>query len=428
MTSQTHTHARPIDGFPEHAGATASGQTPLQDLVVVDFTHFVAGPACSMLLADLGANVIKIESTGRGDEFRYYPPFPAELDGEGAAFLWANRNKKSLAVNLKSPEGIDIAQALIARADVLVENFSTGTMERLGLGYEACRAINPRLIYCSITAYGKTGPLSDRKGHDPIAQAESGFMSLNGHPDREGVRTGAVIMDVSSGLFAVNAVLAALHQRSRTGAGQEIEVALFDTAISMLGYSSVQYLMSGKVPGRHGNTSLDTCPTGVFACKDASFYMSCTSDRIFAKLATALGRNDMLEDARFAQAKSRLANREALMDKLGEAFAQRAWADLEPLLRNAGVPAGEYRDVERSLKSKETMARGLVSRVPDPVLGWSPHVRLPIRMSGGRSATPTPAPRRGEHTRDVLENMLGWTSERVDRLLALGTVESHRTP
>jgi crotonobetainyl-CoA:carnitine CoA-transferase CaiB-like acyl-CoA transferase len=423
MTRQTRKHDRPIDAFPEHAGGGTRQQTPLQDMVVVDFTHFVAGPACSMMLADMGANVIKIESTGRGDEFRYYPPFPAELDGEGAAFLWANRNKKSLAVNLKSPEGIEIARSLIAQADVLVENFSTGTMERLGLGYEACRAISPRLIYCSVTAYGKTGPMSDRKGHDPIAQAESGFMSLNGHPDREGVRTGAVIMDVSSGLFAVNAVLAALHQRSRTGAGQEIEVALFDTAISMLGYISVQYLMSGKVPGRHGNSSLDTCPTGVFACKDASFYMSCTSDRIFAKLANALGRIDLLEDPRFAQAKARLANREALMQVLGEAFAQHAWADLEPLLRNAGVPAGEYRDVEKSLKSKEAMARELVSRVPDPVLGWSPHVRLPIRMSEGQSATPTPAPRRGEHTRDVLEGMLGWSPERVDQLLAKGTVE-----
>lgn len=423
MTSQTRKHDRPIDAFPEHGGGGTRQQTPLQDLVVVDFTHFVAGPACSMMLADLGANVLKIESTGRGDEFRYYPPFPAELDGEGAAFLWANRNKKSLAVNLKSPEGTEIARSLIAQADVLVENFSAGTMERLGLGYEACRAINPRLIYCSVTAYGKTGPMSDRKGHDPIAQAESGFMSLNGHPDREGVRTGAVIMDVSSGLFAVNAVLAALHQRSRTGAGQEIEVALFDTAISMLGYISVQYLMSGKVPGRHGNSSLDTCPTGVFACKDASFYMSCTSDRIFAKLANTLGRIDLLEDPRFAQAKARLANREALMQGLGEAFAQHAWADLEPLLRNAGVPAGEYRDVEKSLKSKEAMARGLVSRVPDPVLGWSPHVRLPIRMSEGQSATPTPAPRRGEHTRDVLEGMLGWSPERVDQLLAKGTIE-----
>lgn len=425
MTSHTRKHERPIDGFPEHASSGISQHTPLQDLVVVDFTHFVAGPACSMMLADMGANVIKIESTGRGDEFRYYPPFPTELDGEGAAFLWANRNKKSLAINLKSPEGIEIARSLIAQADVLVENFSTGTMERLGLGYEACRVINPRLIYCSVTAYGKTGPMSDRKGHDPIAQAESGFMSLNGHPDREGVRTGAVIMDVSSGLFAVNAVLAALHQRSRTDAGQEIEVALFDTAISMLGYISVQYLMSGKVPGRHGNSSLDTCPTGVFACKDTSFYMSCTSDRIFTKLTNALGRTDLLEDPRFARAKARLENRGALMEGLGEAFAQHAWADLEPLLRNAGVPAGEYRDVEQSLKSKEAMARGLVSRVPDPVLGWSPHVRLPIRMSKGQSAIPTPAPRRGEHTRDVLEGMLGWSSERVDQLLAKGAVESN---
>jgi crotonobetainyl-CoA:carnitine CoA-transferase CaiB-like acyl-CoA transferase len=424
MTATPPSTGRPIDGFPEHVASPQAGQTPLDGLTVLDFTHFVAGPACSLLLADLGADVIKIESTGRGDEFRYYPPFPAELEGEGAAFLWANRNKKSLAVNLKSPEGIGIARALIAKADVLVENFSTGTMDRLGLGYQACRDINPRLIYCSITAYGKTGTLSDRKGHDPIAQAESGFMSLNGHPDREGVRTGAVIMDVSTGLFAVNAVLAALHQRGRTGMGQEVEVALFDTAIAMLGYSSVQYLMSGKVPGRYGNTSLDTCPTGVFACQDGSFYMSCTSDRIFAKLAAVLGRDGLFQDPRFAHAKSRLANREALMGALAEAFAQYRWVELEPLLRNAGVPAGEYRDVERALGSKETMSRELVSRIPDPDLGWSPHVRLPVRMSEGSQATPRTAPRRGQHTREVLEELLGWSGEQIDQLIERGAVES----
>ncbi len=422
------TAGRPIDQFPDHVpeppASPAAAEGALDGLLVLDFTHFVAGPVCSLLLADLGSQVIKIESTRRGDEFRYYPPFPDELNGEGAAFLWANRNKQSVALDLKSSEGLALARELIGKADVLIENFSTGTMDRLGLGYADCAALNPRLVYCSVTAYGKTGPMSHRKGHDPIAQAESGFMSLNGYADRDGVRTGPVIMDVSSGLFAASAILAALHKRTRTGRGQEVEVALFDTAVSMLGYTSVQYLMSGKQPGRYGNSSLDTCPTGIFTCSDTSFYLSCTSDRIFDKLARQVIRQpEWLADPRFATAKARLAHRELLMSSLNEIFGFQPWAHWESALREAGVPAGEYRGIEQSLHSKEAAARALVSRIPDPTLGWSPYIRLPIRMSDACPADPQPAPRRGEHTRQVLAQQLGLSPERIEHLLLSGAVE-----
>ncbi|MGH8812602.1 MAG: CaiB/BaiF CoA transferase family protein, partial [Advenella sp.] len=253
--------------FPEHQPRPGAAPHALEGIRVVDFTHFIAGPFATMILADMGADVIKIEAPDRGDDFRQYPPFNESL-GLAAPFLWSNRNKRSLAIDLKSAEGLAIVQELIASADVVVENFSTGVMKRLGLDYQACSKNNPKLIYCSISAYGRDGSFSDRLGFDPIAQAESGFISMNGYADREGVRALSPVMDISTAMMASNAILGALVARARLGKGQELEVSLFDNAILMTGYATLQHLFTSTEHSRHGNTSPDTCPSGAFRAKD----------------------------------------------------------------------------------------------------------------------------------------------------------------
>src|ERR1700744_3518351 len=243
--------------FPEHEKRPPGAPKALEGIRVVDFSHFIAGPFATMILADMGADVIKIEAPGRGDDLRRYPPMHAELK-HGAPFLWTNRNKRTVALDLKSPEGVEIARELIATADVVVENFSTGVMERFGLDYESCRKIRPEIIYCSVSAYGREGPFADRLGFDPIAQVESGFVSMNGYADREGVRALSPVMDISTAMMAGNAILGALVARERSGLGQAVEVSLFDNAVLMTGYATMQHLFTGADPQRNGNTSPHT--------------------------------------------------------------------------------------------------------------------------------------------------------------------------
>src|SRR3984893_11681594 len=257
---------------PEHEPRPSDATKALEGIRVVDFSHFIAGPFATMIMADRGADVIKIEAPGRGDDLRRYPPLHPGLM-HGAPFLWNNRNKRSVGIDLKSPEGLQIVRELIATADVVVENFSTGVMQRLGIDYDNCRKLRPEIIYCSVSAYGREGAFADRLGFDPIAQVESGFVSMNGYPDREGVRALSPVMDISTAMMASNAILGALVAKARTGKGQAVEVALFDTAVLMPGYAPLQQLYTGKGPVRPGNTSPDTCPSGVFKATDHSFLM-----------------------------------------------------------------------------------------------------------------------------------------------------------
>ena len=310
--------------FPEHESRPKDAPTALSGIRVVDFTHFIAGPFATMMLADMGADVIKIEAPGRGDDFRQYPPINPEL-GQGAPFLWSNRNKRSIAIDLKTPEGLAVARELIASADVVVENFSTGVMERFGLDYASCK--HPRLVYCSVSAYGRSGEYSDRLGFDPVAQAESGFVSMNGYADREGVRALSPVMDISTAMMACNAILGALFSREKSGKGQAVEIALFDNAVLMTGYAPMQHLFSGADPQRHGNTSPDTCPSGVFKAKDRSFYINSGNNGIFQRLMTqVIGRQDLAADPNYATGDLRRARREELFGILGQAFAEHPWS------------------------------------------------------------------------------------------------------
>ncbi|HTE35524.1 MAG TPA: CoA transferase, partial [Reyranella sp.] len=261
------------------AEATPQRRPALDGIRVIDFTHFIAGPYCTMIMGDLGADIVKIENPmSGGDNMRAFRP---QIAGESGPFIWANRNKRSVALDLGTAAGREVAVELIAKADILVENFSTRIMERFGLSYETVSKLNPGLIYCSISAYGREGPLKDRTGFDPIVQAESGFMAVNGFEDREPIRTGPAIMDISTGMTACNGVLAALAARARDGKGQKVEVALFDVATTMVGFHAMNVLLTNVEPRRIGNNSFDTAPMGVFNAADGPFYLAVANDRLF---------------------------------------------------------------------------------------------------------------------------------------------------
>lgn len=411
--------------FPIHTPRAANAPKALEGVRVVDFTHFIAGPFATMVMADMGADVIKVETPGRGDEFRHYPPVHAELPAQGAPYLWSNRNKRSAALNMKTPEGLAVVRELVAKADVVVENFSTGVMERFGLDYESCRKLNPKLIYCSVSAYGREGEFADRLGFDPIAQAESGFISMNGYNDRQGVRTLSPVIDISTATMACNAILGALLARHRTGEGQSIEVALFDNAVLMTGYAALQHLFTGAVPQRHGNTSPDTCPSGVFMSQDKPFYINCGNDKIFHRLmAQVIERPDLAADPVLADRNGRMAKRKEIFEMLEEIFAKQPWAHWQPRMRAASIPCGEVRNVGDALRSPEARARNLVTRVEHPVVGWMPNVALPIRYSGTPVADPKPAPAVGQHTEEVLRDTLGYSDERIASLRASGALSA----
>ncbi len=406
--------------FPEHTPRPAGAPQALDGIRVVDFTHFIAGPFATMMLADMGANVIKIEAPGRGDDFRQYPPVHPDL-AQGAPFLWSNRNKRSVALDLKTPEGLEVARALIATADVVVENFSTGVMERFGLDYESCRRANPEVVYCSVSAYGREGPFADRLGFDPIAQAESGFVSMNGYADRQGVRALSPVMDISTAMMASNAILGALVARERTGRGQSMEVALFDNAVLMTGYAALQHVFSGAEPQRHGNTSPDTCPSGVFEAQDGSFYINCGNNKIFQRLmAQVIERPELADDPAYATGRDRSARRDELFALLGEAFSKQPRAHWQARMRAAGVPCGEVRTVGEAIRSPEARARGLVTRIPHPAVGWVPNMALPIRYSHTPIANPVAAPTVGQHTQEVLRETLGYGDARLAALAEAG--------
>lgn len=410
-----------INALPVHESAPTSAPPALQGLRVADFTHFIAGPLATMTLADFGANVIKIEAPERGDDFRHYPTVDPEIPAQGSAFLWSNRNKKSLALDMKSEAGLAIAKELISQADVLVENFSTGVMERFGLDYETCAKLNPKLIYCSVSAYGREGPYADRLGFDPIAQAESGFISMNGYSDRQGVRTGAAVMDVATAMTATNAILLALIARQRDGIGQRIEVALFDTAVVMTGFGAMQHLTTGYEPQRNGNTSPDTCPSGVFMSQDKPFYINCGNDKIYQRLfEQVLNRPDLANDPVLSKRENRLKNRDFLFEVMNEAFAKQPWSHWAPLLRTANVPSGHVKTLGEALASDEARSRGLVTRIPHPVKGWIPNIASPIRLSRTPAVPPVAAPAVGADTASVLHNELHCSEERLNELRMAG--------
>src|SRR5246127_744858 len=402
--------------FPEHTARPSNAPKALEGIRVVDFSHFIAGPFATMILADMGAEIIKIEAPKRGDDLRRYPPVHPDLK-LGAPFLWTNRNKQSVAIDLKSAQGLEVVRELIATADVVVENFSSGVMPRLGLDYESCRKLKPEIIYCSVSAYGREGKFADRLGFDPIAQVESGFVSMNGYADRGGVRALSPVMDISTAMMACNAILGALVARERSGLGQAVEISLFDNAVLMTGYATMQHLFTGADPQRQGNTSPDTCPSGVFQAKDCAFYITCRKERDFPGLiAAVVDRTDLASAEIYASGPDRIRRRDELFAILGEAFARQPWSYWQSRMRTAGVPCGQVRSVGEAIRSPEARERGLVTRIPHDKLGWVPNVNLPLRFSRTPIVDPVAAPAIGQHTEAVLRERLGYDDARLARL------------
>ena len=401
---------------PRPAGAPLA----LAGIRVADFSHFIAGPLCSRILADLGAEVIKIEKADGGDDFRrLLPPVTADA---GAPFLWANRNKRSIALDLKQPVAQQVARDIVARSDVLLENFSTGVMDRFGLGYPTLSAANPRLIYASISAYGRDGVLKDRLGFDPIAQAESGFMAMNGDPGGVGMRAGPSIMDMSTAMMTGNAILAALFARERLGVGQLIESALFDQAVTMVGFHAMNYLASGAEPPRFGNVSRDTVPTATFETADRPIFIACANDRTWQRLCAVLERPDLAAHPDYASTPDRIRNREALLAIVSSVLLTRGRADWLPRMRSAGVPAGAVNSLAEAFGSDEMAARGMVTAIPHPTAGSVPNIRLPFRMAGTPLADPVAAPGLGQDSAAVLRDLLGYDAGRIEALVASGAV------
>jgi crotonobetainyl-CoA:carnitine CoA-transferase CaiB-like acyl-CoA transferase len=404
--------------LPRRAPRKKGAPTALDGLLVVDFTRVVAGPACTQTLADFGAEVIKIENPDGGDDTRSYEH--AELAGESAAYVSLNRNKRDIALDLTKSEAREVARELIARADVVVENFSSGVMKKYGLDYATVESSNPRLVYCSISAYGRQGPFASRPGFDPITQAESGFMSLNGFPDGPPVRTGPPAVDMMTGMSACSAILMALLARDRIGRGQHVEVALFDIALAMTQFYGMAYLMTGVNPSRQGNSPNGSPSVGVYNGSDGPFYIACANDRLYRRLVIeVLGRAD-LASGEFGDRRSRTANRDKLRAILTGIFVQDMRENWVTKMKAANIPVGYLRTVEEAFNSPETRERHRVSHIPHPTAGSVPNIESPLHLGLTPAVDPVAAPLLGQHTREVLRKTLGYDDAKIAALTEAG--------
>ena len=358
-------------------------EAALSDVVVIDLSRVLAGPYCTMMLGDMGATVIKIEQPGKGDDTRHFgPPYVA---GESAYYLGLNRNKRSITLDFNNPEHEKRLFELVSTATVLVENFRPGMLERQGLGYERLRAMNPGLIYCSISGYGHDGPYAMRPGYDFVAQAESGIMSVTGEVEGEPQRVGSPVADVSAGLYACMSILAALHVREKTGKGQHIDISLLEAAVSLLSNVSSNYLISGEEAERYGNGHPNIVPYQAFHTQDGYIVVSCGNDRLYQTLCHLLGREDLATDTRFATNPQRVRNREELVPILQEQFLQRETGDWLTALRAAGIPCGPINTVSQVFSDPHLQARGFIWECEHPTAGT-------IKLSGSAirlSETPT---------------------------------------
>src|SRR5881392_58490 len=405
--------------LPERTPRVKGEPTALDGLLVVDFTRVVAGPACTQTLADFGAEVIKIENPDGGDDTRHYEH--AEIGGESAAFISLNRNKRGIALDFTNPAALELARQLIAKADVVVENFSAGVMKKFSLDYESVTPTNPRLVYCSISAYGRKGPFATRPGFDPITQAESGFMSLNGFPDGEPVRTGPPIVDMATGMSACNAILLALLARDRLGRGQQVEVALIDIAVALTGFYGMAYLINGNNPGRFGNSPNGSPTVGVYRASDGPLYMACANDRLYRRLVTeVLERPDLVTNPDFAHRKARTANKEKLRAIIAGIFATDRLECWMKKMKSANIPVGYLRTVEEGFDAPECRERQRLSRIPHPTAGSVPNIETPLTMGLTPAVDPVAAPLLGEHTREVLRKTLGYDERRIAALAEAG--------
>jgi crotonobetainyl-CoA:carnitine CoA-transferase CaiB-like acyl-CoA transferase len=391
---------------------------PLDDLVVIDLSRALAGPYCTMMLADLGARVIKVEAPDGGDDTRGWgPPF---VGGESAYFLSINRNKQSVTLNLKHPRGRDLLLRLAERADVLVENFRPGAMDRLGLGYAAVHARLPRLVYCSISGFGQTGPYRERAAYDLIVQGMGGIMGITGEPDGPPMRVGVAVADICAGMFAAYAILAALHVRERTGRGQWVDAAMLDGQVAWMTYMAANYFATGEDPARVGSAHLNLVPYQPFATRDGFVNVAVGSEGLWQRFCDAL-ELPIARDARFATNAARVAHRRELLDLLVPVFRRRTTAEWVERLLRAGVPAGPISRMSEVMTDPQVRHREMVVELEHPRAGRVTVNGVPVKLSETPGAVRTPPPLLGEHTDEVLRG-LGLSRDEVAALREEGVI------
>lgn len=397
----------------------------LSNIKVVDLTRTLAGPFSTMMLADLGADVIKIEEPTQGDETRKWPPF---WGGESANFMSFNRNKRSISINLKSPEGISIVKSLIKDADIVIESFRAGALDKMGLGYADLQAINPEIIYCSISGYGRTGPLKDLPGYDLIIQAYSGLMDLTGEPDGQPQRVGFSLVDLFTGMMAFGSMVTALYHKQNTGKGQQIEAALLDGQIAALSYHASNYMATNEVPQRLGSGHPSLVPYQTFSSNDGYFLIGCANQGLWQKLCSAINHPELTDDPRFATNDDRVLNRQDCVDTLHAIFATASTDYWIQTIVAAGVPCGPINTVKDVVEDEQVLARNMIVDIPGhPNV---PNLRTPnspFKLSLTPPEIKLPPPLLGQHNYEVLQE-LGISNKEVDKLISDGIIGTPTKP
>jgi crotonobetainyl-CoA:carnitine CoA-transferase CaiB-like acyl-CoA transferase len=395
---------------------------PLQGITVVSLEQAVAAPFATRQLADLGARVIKIEQPGRGDDTRAWgPPF---VHGESAYFLSVNRNKESLSLDLKGPAAEKVIAKLLERADVLVENFRPGTMERLGLGYETLATAHPRLVYCSISGFGQSGPRRNEPGYDAVMQGEGGLMSITGAADGPPFRLGVAISDIVTGMFAAQGIAMALLARVRSGRGQRVDIGMLDSTAALLTYQAGIYFATGRTPARMGNRHPTIVPYETFAASDGDFVIAVGNDDQWRRFCLAIDAGTLADDERFATNQTRVAHYDALRPLLAARLAQRPKGQWVSTLGAAGIPCGSVRDIAEVLADAQLDARQMIETVDHVTAGAVRVLGVPIKLSETPGAVRTAPPALGQHTEDILREDCGLSADDIAGLRASGAIQS----
>ena len=393
---------------------------PLSGVVVLDLTRVLAGPFCTMILSDLGAEVIKVEMPGKGDDSRYFGPFK---NGESLYFLSLNREKKSISVNLKKEEGKRIIKELVKKADVLVENFRPGTMEKLGLGYDILKEINPRLIYAATSGFGHTGPDSKKPAYDMLVQAMGGIMSITGWENTPPTRVGMSTGDITAALFTAIGINAALYQREKTGLGQKIDVAMLDCQVAILENALTRYQVDKVPPKPMGNRHPSITPFQAFKAKDEYFVLPIGNDKLWQKFCDTIGKPEWKTDERFVTIKDRTKNYDILIPLLEDIFAQKTAQEWIKLLESAGVPAGPINTIDKVMNNRQVLSRNMIVEVENDKIGKVKIAGNPIKMESIQDKTyRNNAPEIGEHTKKILSEYLNMKDDEIEKLKDSGVI------